>query len=121
LGGQHDYVIETGGVTVFPRIVPKEQHRNFVREPVSCGVEGMDILLGGGMDRGTSNLLMGPSGTGKSSLAITYAHSAAARGERVALFTFYENLDLYLAKATAFGIGDIVKCCVSRQGASLLK
>jgi circadian clock protein KaiC len=47
---------------------------------------------------------MGPSGTGKSSLAITYAHSAAARGERAALFTFDENLDLYLAKATAFSI-----------------
>ena len=104
LGGPHDYLIETGGVKVFPRIVPKEQHRDFVREPVSCGVEGMDVLLGGGMDRGTSNLLMGPSGTGKSSLAITYAHSAAARGERAALFTFDENLDLYLAKATAFGI-----------------
>ena len=104
LGGPHDYVIETGGVKVFPRIVPKEQHRDFVREPVSCGIEGMDNLLGGGMDRGTSNLLMGPSGIGKSSLAVTYAHFAAARGERVALFTFDENLDLYLAKATAFGI-----------------
>ena len=67
-------------------------------------VEGMDILLGGGLDRGTSNLFMGPSGTGKSSLAITYAHFAAARGERVALFTFDENLDLYLAKASAFGL-----------------
>src|SRR3984957_2716468 len=104
LGGPHDYVIETGGINVFPRIVPKKQHRDFVREPVCCGIEGMDILLGGGMDRGTSNLLMGPSGTGKSSLAITYAHSAVSRGERAALFTFDENLDLYLAKATAFGI-----------------
>jgi hypothetical protein len=62
------------------RIVPKKQHRDFVREPVSCGIEGMDVLLGGGMDRGTSNLLMGPSGTGKSSLAITYAHSAPHEG-----------------------------------------
>jgi circadian clock protein KaiC len=104
LGGPHDYVIEAGGVKVFPRIVPKEQHRDFFREPVSCGIKGMDILLGGEMDRGTSNLLMGPSGTGKSSLSITYAHSAAARGERAVLFTFDENLDLCLAKATAFGI-----------------
>jgi circadian clock protein KaiC len=104
LGGPHDYVIETGGINVFPRIVPKKQHRDFVREPVCCGIEGMDILLGGGMDRGTSNLLMGPSGTGKSSLAITYAHSAVSRGERAAIFTFDENLDLYLAKATDFGI-----------------
>jgi KaiC/GvpD/RAD55 family RecA-like ATPase len=59
LGGPHDYVIETGGVKIFPRIVPKKQQRDFVREPVCCGIEGMDILLGGGMDRGTSNLVMG--------------------------------------------------------------
>jgi circadian clock protein KaiC len=56
------------------------------------------------LDRGTSNLLMGPYGTGKSSLALTYAHFSAIRGESVALFTFDENLDLYLAKATSFGI-----------------
>jgi circadian clock protein KaiC len=104
LGGPHDYLIETGGLRVFPRIVPGDHHREFAREPVSCGIEGIDILLGGGLDRGTSNLLMGPSGTGKSSLAITYAHSAAARGERVALFTFDENLGLYLAKSASFGV-----------------
>ncbi len=104
LGGPHDYVIETGGVKVFPRIVPGEHHRDFAREPVSCGIEGIDTLLGGGLDKGTSNLLMGPSGTGKSSLAVTYAHFTATRGERVALFTFDENLDLYLAKATSVGI-----------------
>jgi circadian clock protein KaiC len=46
LGGPHDYVIETGGIKVFPRIVPKKPHRDFVREPVCCGIEGMDILLG---------------------------------------------------------------------------
>jgi circadian clock protein KaiC len=104
LGGPHDYVIETGGVKVFPRIVPGEHERDFAREPVSCGVVGIDTLLGGGLDRGTSNLFMGPSGTGKSSLAVTYAHFTAARKERVALFTFDENLNLYLAKATSFGI-----------------
>ncbi|MGA7129305.1 MAG: ATPase domain-containing protein [Chthoniobacterales bacterium] len=104
LGGSHDYLIETGGLRVFPRIVPGDHHREFAREHVSCGVEGIDSLLGGGLDRGTSNLLMGPSGTGKSSLAITYAHSAAARGERVALFTFDENLGLYLAKSASFGV-----------------
>ena len=83
LGGPHDYVIETGGVKVFPRIVPGEHQRDFARESVSSGIEGIDTLLGGGLDRGTSNLLMGPSGTGKSSLALTYS---------------------YLAKATSFGI-----------------
>ena len=104
LGGPHDYAIETGGVKVFPRIVPAEHQRDFARNFVSCGIEGIDTLLGGGLDRGTSNLLMGPSGTGKSSLAITYAHFAVKRGERVALFTFDENLDLYLAKSASFGI-----------------
>jgi circadian clock protein KaiC len=104
LGGPHDYVIETGGVKVFPRIVPGEHHRDFAREPLSCGIEGIDALLGGGLDRGTSNLLMGPSGTGKSSLAVNYAHFSATHGEKVALFTFDENLDLYLSKATSFGI-----------------
>jgi circadian clock protein KaiC len=104
LGGPHDYVIETGGVKVFPRIVPEEHHRDFARKPVSCGIEGIDTLVGGGLDRGTSNLLMGPSGTGKSSLAVTYAHFTATRGERVALFTFDENLGLYLSKAASFGI-----------------
>ncbi|MGA8657541.1 MAG: ATPase domain-containing protein [Chthoniobacterales bacterium] len=103
LGGPHDYMIETGGVKVFPRIVPGQHRRDFARDCVSCGIEGIDTLLGGGLDRGTSNLLMGPSGTGKSSLAISYARSAAARGERVALFTFDENLDLYLAKAASLG------------------
>ena len=104
LDGPHDYLIETGGVKVFPRIVPGEHHRDFEREPISSGIEGIDTLLGGGLDRGTSNLLMGPSGTGKSSLAIAYAHFTAAQGERVALFTFDENLGLYLAKATSFGM-----------------
>jgi circadian clock protein KaiC len=104
LDGPHDYLIETGGLKVFPRIVPRSHHREFAREPVSCGIKGIDTLLGGGLDRGTSNLIMGPSGTGKSSLAVTYAHSAAARGERVALFTFDENLGLYLAKSASFGV-----------------
>ncbi|MBV9392350.1 MAG: circadian clock protein KaiC, partial [Verrucomicrobia bacterium] len=104
LGGPHDYVIETGGIKVFPRIATRGRPRDFAREPVTSGVEGLDALLGGGLDRGTSNLLMGPSGTGKSSLAITYAYVSLMRGERVALFIFDENLDLYLAKATSFGI-----------------
>ncbi len=104
LGGPHDYVIETGGVKVFPRTAPRGRQLDFEREPVSSGIEGLDILLGGGLDRGTSNLFMGPSGTGKSSLAITYAYVSLMRGERVALFIFDENLDLYLAKATSFGI-----------------
>jgi circadian clock protein KaiC len=104
LGGPHDYVIETGGVKVFPRIVPRNHHHDFAREAVLSGIGGIDTLLGGGLDRGTSNLLMGPSGTGKSSLAVSYAHSAAARGEGVALFTFDENLGLYLSKAASFGI-----------------
>jgi circadian clock protein KaiC len=105
VGGHHDYAIETGGIRVFPRVEASKYHNlDFVQESMSCGISGIDALLGGGLDRGTSTLIMGPAGTGKSSLAINYAHAAACRGEHVSLFVFDENRALYLAKAKAFGL-----------------
>ncbi len=102
-GGYHDYIIDTGGLVVFPRVIASGHHREFRRESSSAGVSGVDAILGGGLDRGTSNLIMGPPGTGKSSLALTFAHAAAQRGEKVSLFVFDENLALYLAKSKTFG------------------
>ncbi|HEY0792063.1 MAG TPA: ATPase domain-containing protein, partial [Chthoniobacterales bacterium] len=105
MGGHHDYVIETGGIQVFPRVeASTDNGLDFVQESTSCGISGIDSLLGGGLDRGTSTLIMGPAGAGKSSLAINYAHAAACRGEHVSLFVFDENRALYLAKAKAFGL-----------------
>jgi len=65
--GYHDYTIVTGGLKVFPRLIAAEHHLDFKREPVVSGVSELDQLLGGGLDRGTTTLLIGPAGSGKSS------------------------------------------------------
>jgi len=103
-GGYHDMVIRKGGVEVFPRLVASEHHVAFAPSLVSSGVTELDTLLGGGLDRGTSALLMGPAGSGKSSIASQYAVSAAARGESVAYFTFDEGLEILLSRAEKLGM-----------------
>ena len=102
--GYHDYIIETGGIRVFPRLVAAEHHIAFQRESIPSGCAALDELLGGGLDRGTTTLIVGPAGTGKSTLALQYACSMAARGERSLIFTFDETRDTMLARADALGI-----------------
>lgn len=102
--GYHDFKIETGGNIVFPRLVAAEHAEDFKREPASSGVPEMDALMGGGLDRGTSTLLMGPAGSGKSSLASQFAAAAAARGEAVAIYIFDEGRATYLARSEGLGI-----------------
>jgi circadian clock protein KaiC len=103
-GGYHDFVIETGGVTVFPRLVAAEHHKPFIGEPAPSGSRELDALLGGGLERGTSALLVGGAGVGKSSIAVAYAVSAARRGERVAMYAFDEGLGTLFARAAALGL-----------------
>jgi len=102
--GYHDYTIVTGGLRIFPRLVAAEHHLDFKRESVSSGVAELDQLLGGGLDRGTTTLLVGPAGTGKSSVAIQYAVLLAEKGERSTIFAFDETLGIMIARATALGI-----------------
>ncbi len=103
-GGFHDINIRKGGVVVYPRLVAAE-HRGPLRpEPVASGVPELDALLGGGIDRGTSSLFMGPAGSGKSALASQYASAAADRGERVAMFTFDEGAHTLFQRANALGM-----------------
>ena len=102
-GGRHDFTIRTGGVEIYPRILGgKGQQRD--PEPLSSGLAELDTLLGGGIDRGTSTLLVGPAGAGKSALAIQYAVAAAKRGERAALFAFDERLNTLRARTRSLGI-----------------
>ena len=103
-GGYHDFVIVPGGVKVFPRLVASEHHRPFVREKVSSGLPGFDLVLGGGLDRGASVLCIGPAGTGKSLLGLQIAAAAVARGERAAVFCFDEEVGLLLDRAKAMGL-----------------
>ncbi len=103
-GGYHDFVIRTGGVHVFPRLVAAEHHRDFARQPVASGIADLDALLGGGPDRGTSLLLMGPSGSGKSAVGAQFALAAAARGERAVVIALDEGAGVYLARAASLGM-----------------
>ena len=98
-GGNHDFVIERGGLVVFPRLVAAGHHRHFPTENISSGIKHLDTLLGGGLSRGTSTLFSGPPGTGKSTLALKFAIEAAERGEKVALYTFDESLGILYARA----------------------
>ncbi|HEY6928556.1 MAG TPA: ATPase domain-containing protein [Thermoanaerobaculia bacterium] len=103
-GGFHDFKIETGGVVVYPRLIAAEHHGHFVREQVSSGIPQIDQLLGGGLDRGTTSLILGPAGTGKSAIAAQYAAAAASRGEPVVIFTFDEGLGTLFARTRALRI-----------------
>ncbi|HTJ29514.1 MAG TPA: ATPase domain-containing protein [Acidobacteriaceae bacterium] len=103
--GYHDYIIETGGICVFPRLVAAEHHVTFQRESVPSGCAPFDALLGGGLDRGTTTLIMGPAGTGKSTLILQYACSMAARGEHGLIFTFDETRQTMLARAESLALG----------------
>jgi circadian clock protein KaiC len=97
--GHHDFVLKKGGVVVFPRLVAGEHHSDFTRENFASGIAELDALLGGGLGRGTSSMLMGPPGTGKSTLAIKFALAAAERGERALLFVFDETTGTLMGRA----------------------
>ncbi len=103
-GGYHDFRIIRGGLEVYPRLVASEHHAEFDRGQVQSGVKPLDDLLGGGLDRGTSTLILGPAGSGKSSVAIQYAVAAAERGENAVLFAFDESLGTLLGRTKALGI-----------------
>jgi len=102
--GYHDFRIETGGIVVFPRLIAAEHQSEFIRETVSSGLPGLDALLGGGLNRGTTALITGPAGTGKSAIVAQYASAAASRGENVAMFTFDEGPGTLFARTEALGI-----------------
>jgi circadian clock protein KaiC len=103
-GGYHDFTITTGGVNVFPRLVAAEHRIAFERTQLSTGIAGFDALLGGGVHAGSSTLILGPAGTGKSLIALNFAMAAIARGEKAALFIFDEELGLLFARMKALGI-----------------
>jgi circadian clock protein KaiC len=103
-GGYHDFNIRKGGLNVYPRLVAAEHHAAFDNDLVASGNAELDTLLGGGVERGTNMLLIGGAGVGKSSLALTYAIAAAARGERSVIFAFDEGRGTMGARARALGL-----------------
>jgi circadian clock protein KaiC len=96
--------MQTGGLVVFPRLVAANHNPGFHRDAFPSGIDGFDALLGGGLDRGTSTMLMGPPGTGKSTLTLKFAHAAASRGEKVMMFIFDEVYGTLLSRSRALGM-----------------
>jgi circadian clock protein KaiC len=111
-GGFHDFIIAEGGIQVFPRLVSSEHKTGFARTVLTSGIGELDALLGGGIERGSGTLIMGPAGTGKSLLTVQFAVAAAARGEKAALFIFDEELGLLIDRVKLMGI-DLNALCAT--------
>lgn len=103
-GGYHDFTIVTGGVRVFPRLVSAEHKRDFERDTLSTHSAELNALLGSGVERGSSVLILGPAGTGKSLLTLTFLATAVQRGEKAAMFVFDEEIGLLFKRAADLGI-----------------
>jgi circadian clock protein KaiC len=103
-GGYHDFLIRRGGLEVFPRLLVSDHSEKPTMEKLASGIPALDELLGGGIERGTSTLIVGAAGTGKSSLAAQFAAAAAERGESAALFIFDESATTLLTRSAGLGI-----------------
>ena len=102
--GYHDYTIVKGGLQIFPRLIAGEHRVPYRRESISSGIAGLDQLLGGGMDRGTTTLILGPAGSGKSTIAVQYAVQMAGNDEPAAIFAFDETLEILTNRAQSLGL-----------------
>jgi circadian clock protein KaiC len=112
--GYHDYVIVRGGLRVFPRLVSGEhRHAEGPEEVVPSGIAELDALFNGGVQRGTSTLIVGPTGSGKSTLCAQFALTAAQRGERSAIYIFDETRHLFCERSRGLGIN--LDSCISNE------
>ena len=102
-GGYHDFNIERGGLAIYPRLIAAEHHRTFTGEFISSGDAQLDLMLGGGLERGTNCLFIGAAGVGKSTLALNYVIASAARGEKAVFFAFDEGRGTIDARARTIG------------------
>jgi circadian clock protein KaiC len=102
--GYHDFVIRRGGLQVFPRVVAADTRAKVGHVRFSSGVEQLDTLLGGGLESGTSTLISGAAGSGKSSLAAQFVHAAVCRGQRAAMFVFDESISTLISRTAGLGI-----------------
>jgi circadian clock protein KaiC len=103
-GGSHDYKIVTGGLVVYPRLIAAHTRISGPREQLSSGLEALDLLTGGGLDEGTSTLISGPPGTGKSSLCSQYVYAATQRGQKAAMFLFEEASNNLMLRSSGLGM-----------------
>jgi circadian clock protein KaiC len=103
-GGLHDFVIDTGGVQVFPRLVAAEHRVEFPHEVLKSESAGLNALLGGGVERGSSVLALGPAGSGKSILVLSFVYSAIKRGEKASMYLFDEEIGILIQRSKMLGL-----------------
>ncbi len=103
-GGYHDFNILRGGLQVFPRLVAAEHRQKRKLTQLSSGLPALDSLLGGGIEQGTSTMIVGPPGTGKSTIAAQFAAAAASRGEHTGFFIFDESQSTLVSRAAGLSI-----------------
>jgi circadian clock protein KaiC len=103
--GIHDYRIRHGGLVIYPRLVASESREVTEQKQFGSGLPELDQLLGGGIEQGTSTLVVGPSGTGKSSLAAQFVVAALERQQQAAIFLFEESISTFLHRADSLGFG----------------
>jgi circadian clock protein KaiC len=106
--GYHDYEIVRGGVVVHPRLVAAEHHASFERGAIASGIGALDDMLGGGLTVGSTTLLLGPAGVGKSTVAMQFAVNALRSGARAAVYLFDEVLDTLIERSE--------KLCLGKEG-----
>lgn len=104
VAGYHDMIIRKGGIDIFPRLVAERSLSAFMGEPVPSRIPELDAILGGGPTRGTSTLITGPAGSGKTTLALQYLIAACERGENVVIYQFDERIGTLLGRAQQLGI-----------------
>lgn len=102
--GTHSLRLDEKGMRVFPRLIPEAYRREFVPEPIPSGVPELDEMLHGGLERGTTTIISGPSGVGKTTLGLQFMKEAAGRGERSVVFLFEENVDTLIARCQSVNI-----------------
>ncbi|MEJ8839578.1 ATPase domain-containing protein [Ramlibacter sp. AN1133] len=103
-GGEHDFVLDTGGIAVFPRLVAAEHRMQPQARVVGTGIDKLDALMGGGLACGSNTLFIGPSGVGKTTTALACTLAALRRGERAAYYLFDEGLSTLVIRAKALGM-----------------
>jgi circadian clock protein KaiC len=113
-GGEHDFVLTTGGIAVFPRLVAAEHRVEGHARIVSTGLPELDALMGGGLACGSNTLFVGPSGAGKTTTALACALAALRRGEKAAYYLFDEGLATLVVRSKALGL-DVEEYIASGQ------
>ncbi|HEX5236739.1 MAG TPA: ATPase domain-containing protein [Silvibacterium sp.] len=103
-GGFHDYTLGIDGVIIYPRLIAAEHPDDFKDDLLSSGIASLDAMFHGGIDRGSSTLVLGPAGVGKSSVSMQYAYASAVRKERAVIYSFDETLRTVLKRARSLSM-----------------